>query len=77
MPTGPTCPCSPTTPSPPGISENEDPSWAPDARHLVLTSTRSGTKQLWVIDSQSGRLRQLTHGAAMSRLGAWSPRLAP
>ncbi|MDE3052616.1 MAG: PD40 domain-containing protein [Gemmatimonadota bacterium] len=57
--------------------ENEDPSWAPDARHLVFTSTRSGTKQLWVIDSQSGRLRQLTHGAAMSRLGAWSPRLAP
>lgn len=57
--------------------ENEDPSWAPDARHLVLTSTRSGTKQLWVIDSQSGRLRQLTHGAATARLGAWSSPLAP
>lgn len=57
--------------------ENEDPSWAPDARHLVFTSTRSGVKQLWVIDTQSGRIRQLTHSAGTSRLGAWSPHLAP
>ena len=56
-------------------AENEDPSWAPDARHLVFTSTRGGNKQLWVIDTQSGRIRQLTHAAAMSRLAAWSPRL--
>ncbi len=59
------------------VGENEKPSWAPDARHLVFTSTRSGTKQLWVIDTQSGRVRQLTHGIATSRLAAWSPRLAP
>ncbi len=59
------------------VAENEDPSWAPDARHLVFTSTRSGTKQLWVIDTQSGRVRQLTHGIATSRLAAWSPRLRP
>jgi TolB protein len=58
-------------------AENEDPSWAPDARHLVFTSTRSGNKQLWVIDTQSGRVRQLTHGSAMSRLAAWSPRQRP
>jgi len=58
-------------------AQNEDPAWAPDARHLVFSSTRGGNKQLWVIDVQSGRVRQLTHGASMSRLGAWSPRLAP
>ncbi len=58
-------------------AQNEDPAWAPDSRHLVFSSTRSGNKQLWVIDAQSGRVRQLTHGAAMSRLGAWSSRLAP
>lgn len=57
------------------VAENEDPSWAPDSRHLVFTSTRTGTKQLWIIDSQSGQMRQLTHGAASSRLSAWSPRL--
>lgn len=55
---------------------NEDPSWAPDGRHLVFTSSRSGVKQLWVIDSESGRLRQLTH-AAGARLADWSPYLAP
>ncbi|HVZ77384.1 MAG TPA: hypothetical protein VG818_05350, partial [Gemmatimonadaceae bacterium] len=57
-------------------AENEDPSWAPDGRHLVFTSTRSGEKQLWVLDVESGRMRQLTH-AAGSRIAAWSPRLAP
>lgn len=55
---------------------NEDPSWAPDGRHLVFTSSRSGVKQLWVIDTESGRLRQLTH-AAGARLADWSPHLAP
>ena len=54
---------------------NEDPSWAPDARHLVFVSNRSGVRQLWVIDTESGRTRQLTRGAA-ARLPAWSPRLA-
>ncbi|MGI8619482.1 MAG: hypothetical protein ACR2L6_10395 [Gemmatimonadaceae bacterium] len=57
-------------------SVNEDPSWAPDGRHLVFTSSRSGVKQIWVIDSESGRLRQLTH-AAGARLADWSPHLAP
>jgi TolB protein len=56
-------------------SQNEDPSWAPDSRHLVFTSRRTGTDQLWVLDTESGRLRQLTHGTAASKAGAWSPLL--
>ena len=54
------------------IGENEDPSWAPDSRHIVLSTTRNRTKYLWVLDTKSGRMRQLTHldGA---RLAAWSP----
>ena len=55
--------------------ENEDPSWAPDGRHLVLTSSRSGDKQLWILDTESGRTRQLTHSRG-ARLAAWSPILA-
>ena len=55
--------------------ENEDPSWAPDGRHLVFTSTRSGDKQLWIMDTESGRARQLTHTRG-ARLAAWSPILA-
>ncbi|MFL5555395.1 MAG: hypothetical protein ACJ78D_06340 [Gemmatimonadaceae bacterium] len=55
--------------------ENEDPSWAPDGRHIVFTSSRSGTKQLWVLDTETGRARQLTHSKG-ARLAAWSPILA-
>jgi TolB protein len=53
---------------------NEQPSWAPDGRHLVFASTRSGGRELWVLDTESGRLRQLTR-AAGAQLPAWSPRL--
>jgi TolB protein len=55
--------------------ENEDPSWAPDGRHIVLTSNRGGDKQLWIFDLISGRWRQLTTNAG-ARLASWSPRLA-
>lgn len=55
--------------------ENEDPSWAPDGRHIVFSSTRGGDKQLWIMDTESGRARQLTHSKG-ARLAAWSPVLA-
>jgi TolB protein len=51
--------------------ENEDPSWAPDARHIALTSNRGGAKAIWVLDTQTGRFRQLT-AAGDARLAAWS-----
>ncbi|HET7586034.1 MAG TPA: hypothetical protein VFK13_14055 [Gemmatimonadaceae bacterium] len=50
---------------------NEDPSWAPDSRHLVFTSNRTGVRELWVLDTESGRARQLTH-APGARMAAWS-----
>ena len=50
-------------------------SWAPDSRHLVFTSTRTGVRQLWVLDTESNRVRQLTKSAG-SRLAAWSARLS-
>ncbi|HEY3935125.1 MAG TPA: hypothetical protein VGL65_10985 [Gemmatimonadales bacterium] len=50
---------------------NEDPSWAPDSRHLVFKSTRSGREQLWIWDIVSGASRQLaTPGGA--QYPAWS-----
>ncbi|MGH7652988.1 MAG: hypothetical protein ACREMS_14265 [Gemmatimonadaceae bacterium] len=55
--------------------ENEDPSWAPDGRHVVFTSSRGGSKELWILDTESGRARQLTHNKG-ARLAAWSPILA-
>lgn len=55
--------------------ENEGPSWAPDGRHLALSSTRGGSKQIWILDTESGRFRQLTRFAG-ARLSAWSPMIA-
>ena len=54
---------------------NEDPSWAPDGRHITFTSNRTGVKQLWVIDVETGRSRQLTRGSSDARNAAWSPRM--
>jgi TolB protein len=55
--------------------ENEQPSWAPDSRHVVFTSTRTGVRQLWVLDTETFRFRQLTKSSG-SRLAAWSTRIA-
>ena len=55
--------------------ENEGPSWAPDGRHLAISSTRGGSKQIWVLDTESGRFRQLTRNAG-ARLSAWSPMMS-
>jgi TolB protein len=54
---------------------NENPSFAPDSRHVVFTSNRTGVRQLFVIDIESGRVRQLTRAASGARQGAWSPSL--
>jgi tol-pal system beta propeller repeat protein TolB len=55
--------------------ENEGPSWAPDGRHLALSSTRGGSKQIWILDTESGRFRQLTRNPG-ARLASWSPMLS-
>lgn len=50
---------------------NEDPSWAPDGRHLVFASTRDGVAGLWILDVVSGRIRWLMRGGN-PRLPDWS-----
>ncbi len=39
---------------------NERPSWAPDGRHIVFESTRSGSGQIWVMLADGTQARQLT-----------------
>ena len=55
---------------------NEDPTWAPDGRHLVYTQTevRGQPDGLYVIDLQSKVRRLLVPGANM-RMADWSPPL--
>ena len=53
---------------------NEDPSWAPDGRHLVFVGERAWGFGLFIVDVGSGRLRALVSGR---RVGVpdWSPPL--
>src|SRR5215475_5765636 len=39
---------------------NERPSWAPDGRHIVFESTRSGTRQIWMMLADGSQAHQLT-----------------
>ncbi len=39
---------------------NERPSWAPDGRHIVFESTRTGTRQIWSMLADGSSPRQLT-----------------
>jgi len=59
--------------------ENEDPSWAPDGRHLAITRRLGAigdARNIWILDRQTGRLRQLTQNGD-ARLSDWSPPLRP
>ncbi len=53
---------------------NEDPSWAPDGRHIVFVGERSWGYGLFIVDAATGRIRALMSGR---RVGVpdWSPAL--
>ncbi|MEN8007476.1 MAG: hypothetical protein ABFS42_10700 [Candidatus Krumholzibacteriota bacterium] len=51
---------------------SEDPSWAPDGRHIVFASDRSGVFKLYVYDVVEDTFRQLTFGDNPDITPAWS-----
>jgi len=51
----------------------EDPSWAPDGRHVVFASDRTGTFNLYILDVVEDTHRQLTFGDLPDITPAWSP----
>ncbi len=55
---------------------NEDPSWAPDGRHLVYSGERNWGRALFIVDVETGATRTLVSGMR-ARMAAWSPSLAP
>ena len=54
-------------------ARNERPNWAPDGRHIVFESTRTGTRQIWSMLADGTQLRQLTT-QAHNESPNWSPR---
>jgi TolB protein len=53
--------------------DNEDPSFAPDGRHIVFSSTGREGSGLYVIDTVTGRRRQVIAGSRL-RTPEWSQR---
>jgi TolB protein len=53
---------------------NEDPSWAPDGRHVVFASRDREGGGLFILDTVSGRIRPLLRGTGYG-LPGWSPTL--
>ncbi|MFP3948860.1 MAG: hypothetical protein ACLFWG_09030, partial [Longimicrobiales bacterium] len=53
---------------------NEDPSWAPDGRHVVFVGERNYGYGLFIVDTATGRTRMLL-GGTRARIPSWSPQL--
>ena len=52
---------------------NERPSWAPDGRHIVFESTRSGSRQIWTMLADGSQPHQLTT-TGHNESPNWSPK---
>jgi TolB protein len=52
---------------------NERPSWAPDGRHIVFESTRTGTRQIWTMLADGSEVKQLTT-QGQNESPNWSPK---
>ncbi len=52
---------------------DDSPSWAPDGRHLVFSSTRGGRSHVFMVQDDGTGLEQLTKGGIHHSAPAWSP----
>lgn len=50
----------------------EDPSWAPDGRHVVCSRDQGGKRTLWQVDTWYGTVLQIAGGPTDNSLPAWS-----
>jgi TolB protein len=55
-----------------GRGSNESPAFSPTGRHLAFTSTRTGTKQIFLIGRDGRGLKQITR-VGNNQMPSWSP----
>lgn len=55
---------------------NESPQWSPNGRHLVFTSTRTGTPQIFTVNRDGSNQTQITFDGE-NTTPSWSPPPAP
>jgi TolB protein len=54
-------------------SDNE-PFFAPDGKHILFESNRSGTDEIWVMNADGSDPHQLTRGPGDHTEAQWAPR---
>ncbi len=57
------------------MSDNEDPSFSPDGRHILFTSNRDGHHQLYIVDIDGDNERRITFDKNDYYKPSWSPYL--
>jgi len=50
------------------------PAWSPDGQGLAISSSRTGDQEIYVVASDGGRMRRLTHSPGVDISPAWNPR---
>lgn len=50
-----------------------DPTWSPDGERIAFASSRTGTRQLYVMDKNGANIEQLTDLSNMGGRSTWSP----
>ena len=54
-----------------GRGSNESPHWSPDARHISFQSTRTGSKQIFIMNADGKNIKQIT-AYGINESPAWS-----
>jgi TolB protein len=54
-----------------GMGSHENPAWSPDGRHIVFQSTRTGSKQIFIMNADGKNLKQVT-AYGINESPAWS-----
>lgn len=57
----------------PGVSEITSPTWSPDGSTIIVSGLKGGVTDLYALDVQSGRARQLTNDRFADLQPAYSP----